>query len=60
MEAGARRTKQALDVLDDRERQNLSHLLAKVRMHLLANASRLDEDHSSDKNRVSGKKRTGS
>ena len=57
MEAGARRTKQALDVLDDRERQNLGHLLTKVRMHLLANASRLDEDHSSDKNRLTREKR---
>ena len=45
-------------MLDDRERQNLSHLLAKVRMHLLANASRLDEDHSSDQNRVIRVKRT--
>jgi MarR family 2-MHQ and catechol resistance regulon transcriptional repressor len=58
MEAGARRTQQALDVLDDRERQNLSHLLTKVRMHLLANASRLDEDHSSDKNRITREKRS--
>jgi MarR family 2-MHQ and catechol resistance regulon transcriptional repressor len=57
MEAGARRTQQSLDVLDDRERQNLSHLLTKVRMHLLANASRLDEDHSSDQNRLTREKR---
>lgn len=52
MDASADRIKHALGVLDDRERQSLSHLLTKVRMHLLANASRLEEDHSSDKNRV--------
>jgi len=57
MEASAVRVQQALNVLDDRERQNLGHLLAKVRMHLLANASRLDEDHSSDQNRVTRLKR---
>ena len=58
MEAGAKRVEQALDVLDTRERQNLAHLLTKVRMHLLANASQLDEDHSSDQNRVIRRKRT--
>ena len=60
MEAGARRTQEALGVLDARERQSLGHLLTKVRMHLLANASRLDEDHSSDQNRLTRKKRAGS
>ncbi len=58
MEAGAKRVEQALDVLDTRERQNLAHLLTKVRMHLLANASQLDADHSSDQNRVIRRKRT--
>ena len=52
MEAGAERTKQSLSVLDPRERQILGHLLTKVRMHMLANASTLHEDHSSDSNRV--------
>jgi MarR family 2-MHQ and catechol resistance regulon transcriptional repressor len=58
MESSARRVDQALGVLDDRERLNLTHLLAKVRMHLLANASQLDEDHSSDQNRMSRTRRT--
>jgi DNA-binding MarR family transcriptional regulator len=52
MEAGSERIKHALGVLDARERQSLSHLLTKVRMHLLANASRLEEDHSSDRIRL--------
>lgn len=43
-------TRITLGVLDTRERQTLSHLLTKVRMHLLANASRLEEDHSTDRN----------
>ena len=58
MEASTKRIQQAMNVLDHRERQNLSHLLAKVRMHLLANASRLDEDHSSDQNRAIRVKRS--
>jgi MarR family 2-MHQ and catechol resistance regulon transcriptional repressor len=55
MEAAAERIRHAFSVLDDRERQSLGHLLTKVRMHLLANASRLDEDHSSDSNRLTRK-----
>ena len=55
MEAGAERTRHSLSVLDPRERQTLGHLLTKVRMHMLANASRLEEDHSSDRNRLAFK-----
>ena len=57
MDAGSERVKHALGVLDARERQSLGHLLTKVRMHLLANASRLEEDHSSDKNRLARRPR---
>lgn len=57
MEAGVERNKQSLSVLDPRERQTLSHLLTKVRMHMLANASRLEEDHPSDRNRLARRKR---
>ena len=52
MKGGAERVSDAFSVLNPRERQTLSHLLAKLRMHLLANASRLENDHSSDRNRV--------
>jgi DNA-binding MarR family transcriptional regulator len=52
MQENAVRIRDALSVLDDSERRELGHLLTKVRMHLLANASRLEEDHSSDSNRV--------
>ena len=52
LEENAERIRQALNVLDARERQNLGHLLTKVRMHLLANPSRLEGDHPSDSNRV--------
>jgi DNA-binding MarR family transcriptional regulator len=55
MQEGAARIQHAFSVLDVRERQNLGHLLTKVRMHLLANASRLAEDHPSDSNRVVAK-----
>ena len=55
MEDGAERIRHAFSVLSVREREHLSHLLSKVRMHLLANASRLEEDHSSDRNRVASR-----
>ena len=58
MAAGAERIQQSLSVLDGRERQTLGHLLTKVRMNILANASRLDDDHSSDRNRLAKKKRS--
>jgi DNA-binding MarR family transcriptional regulator len=55
MRENAERVADALGVLNEHERQQLGHLLTKVRMHLLANASRLEEDHSSDSNRVAPK-----
>jgi DNA-binding MarR family transcriptional regulator len=59
MEDNAERIEHAFSVLSSRERLNLSHLLSKVRMHLLANASRLDGDHPMDRNRAAGKGRVG-
>ena len=57
MEAGAQRVEDAFSALTPRERQELTHLLSKLRMHLLASASRLADDHSSDRNRVKQRSR---
>lgn len=54
---GSERATHAFSVLSPRERQTLSHLLSKVRMHLLANASSLDADHPSDNNRAARRSR---
>lgn len=55
MSEGAARIERAFSVLNQREQQALSSLLSKVRMNLLTDASRLeDEDHSSDHNRAGG------
>ncbi len=46
----AKRIERAWAPLSKSEREILRHLLAKLRMHLLANEALVEEDHPSDKN----------
>jgi MarR family 2-MHQ and catechol resistance regulon transcriptional repressor len=48
----AQRVEHVWGPLTQNEREVMRHLLAKVRMHLLATEALLDEDHSSDQNRT--------
>ena len=57
MRDNAERIRHAFAVLEERERQTLTHLLTKVRMHLLADATRVQQDHPSDSNRLTSRSR---